>query len=121
MYEYIKSEVEKAVPEAINKRHIIHRNPELSFHEFNTSSLVCETLSELGIEFQSGLAGTGVLGIINGLKHEDNSKTVLIRADIDALPVNEDSGLPFVPKKKMLCTLAGMIFILQYCFAVHRF
>ena len=80
MYEYIKSEVEKAVPEAINKRHIIHRNPELSFHEFNTSSLVCETLSELGIEFQSGLAGTGVLGIINGLKHEDNSKTVLIRA-----------------------------------------
>lgn len=107
MYEYIKSEVEKAVPAAINKRHIIHRNPELSFHEFNTSSLVCETLSELGIEFQSGLAGTGVLGIINGLKHEDNSKTVLIRADMDALPVNEDSGLPFSSEKENVMHACG--------------
>lgn len=107
MYKYIKSEVEKAVPAAINKRHIIHRNPELSFHEFNTSSLVCETLSELGIEFQSGLAGTGVLGIINGLKHEDNSKTVLIRADMDALPVNEDSGLPFSSEKENVMHACG--------------
>lgn len=107
MHEYIKSEVDKALSAAINKRHIIHQNPELSFQEYNTSDLVCKTLSELGIEFQSGIAGTGVLGIIKGLKQSENAKTVLLRADMDALPINEDSGLPFSSENENVMHACG--------------
>ena len=61
MIDIIKAEVERALPKAIELRHKIHRSPELSFEEFETSKTVCGLLEELGIEYKAGIAGTGVL------------------------------------------------------------
>src|SRR6476646_5436837 len=69
----------------------IHAHPELSFQETKTASLVASKLKELGYEVLEGVGRTGVIGILrNG-----EGKTVLARADMDALPVRENTGLPY--------------------------
>ncbi len=108
MIDIIKAEVERALPKAIELRHKIHRSPELSFEEFETSKTVCGLLEELGIEYKAGIAGTGVLGIIRGEKHcGGKSKTVLIRGDMDALPVCENSGVGFASEKRGVMHACG--------------
>lgn len=68
-----------------------HRNPELSFKETQTASRIAEELRELGVEVTEGVGGTGVVGMIeNG-----PGPTVLVRADMDGLPILEDSGLSY--------------------------
>jgi amidohydrolase len=66
--------------------------PELAYEEHHTSQLIQETLASLGIPYTSGLAGTGVIGIIEG---PIAGKTVMLRADMDALPVQENTGLEY--------------------------
>ncbi|MBU1232566.1 MAG: amidohydrolase [Proteobacteria bacterium] len=73
-------------------RQHLHQNPELAFQEFKTAAYVCEKLSELGIRSQPGMAGTGVLAEIGTAK---NDRIVGLRADMDALPIKEKTGLPF--------------------------
>jgi amidohydrolase len=73
---------------AIAIRRDIHRNPELGFEEHRTSALVERELDELGIEHRR-VAGTGVVGIIRGALP---GRTAALRADMDALPIDEDSG-----------------------------
>jgi amidohydrolase len=73
-------------------RRDIHANPELSNREFRTSALVAEHLRELGLEVRTGIAHTGVAAILKGGKP---GPTVALRADMDALPVAEQTGLPF--------------------------
>lgn len=73
--------------EITNIRRHLHANPELSFKEFNTSALVQQTLQSFGIRFKTGMAGTGVVAEIHG--HKDNGRIVTLRADMDALPINE--------------------------------
>lgn len=69
-------------------RHYLHENPELSFQEFNTSRLIKETLSELNIPMRKGITGTSVLGEVDsGIP----GPTILLRADMDALPVQEEN------------------------------
>jgi hippurate hydrolase len=69
----------------------LHRHPELSYQEHRTSALVADRLAHFGFEVTNGLGGTGVVGILrNG-----DGPTVLLRADMDALPVKEDTGLPY--------------------------
>ena len=68
----------------------LHANPELSFCETATAAIAAAKLDELGYEVQQNLGGTGVVGI---LKNGDG-QTVLARADMDALPVKENTGLP---------------------------
>ncbi len=84
--------IEEVLPQIVDIRHTIHANPELSNREFETSKLVAEHLRELGIEVETGIAHTGVIGILKGGKP---GPLVAIRADMDALPVTEDTGLPF--------------------------
>ncbi len=79
-------------PKVIEWRHHIHQNPELSNREFNTSTYVAEHLKSLGIEVQTGVAHTGVVGILKGNKP---GKVVALRADMDALPVTERNDLPY--------------------------
>src|SRR5437016_4866624 len=67
-------------------RRDIHRHPELCFEEQRTSDVVAQKLTEWGIPVIRGLAGTGVLGII---KNGNSSRAVGLRADMDALPVQE--------------------------------
>lgn len=76
----------------IEWRRDIHQNPELSNREFKTAEKIAEHLKSLGIEVQTGVAHTGVVGILKGKK---NGKTIALRADIDALPVLERNDLPF--------------------------
>src|SRR5690606_5984963 len=73
------------------RRHL-HRHPELSFEEFNTSAFVKERLDQLGIPYQE-IAGTGVVGIVKGDKPSEH--VIALRADMDALPITEVEGRPY--------------------------
>lgn len=73
-------------------RRDIHQNPELSNREFETSKKIADHLRSLGIEVQTGVAHTGVVGLLEGKK---SGKVIALRADMDALPVTERNDLPF--------------------------
>lgn len=102
----IKETVGKILPEIVQFRHKIHENPELSFEEFETADAVCRVLDKYGIEYTRGIAGTGILGIIRGEK-SGAEKTLLIRADMDALPVCEMSGAEFASKNQGVMHACG--------------
>jgi len=87
--ESLFNEVESKV---IEWRHHIHQNPELSNREFKTSEYVAKHLKSLGIEIQTGVAHTGVVGILEG---KMEGKVVALRADMDALPVTERNDLSY--------------------------
>ena len=94
---------EKITEELIQIRRTIHQNPELGFEEFETAKLVSGALDKMGILQRTGVGGTGVVGIIEGASP---GKTVAIRADMDALPIDEQSGVSFaskVPGKMHAC------------------
>lgn len=80
------------INDAIEFRRVLHLNPELSTEEFETSKRIQAKLDEFNIEYQSGFANTGVLGIIKG---DQPGKIIGIRADTDALPITETSGVEF--------------------------
>src|SRR6266545_8378868 len=72
----------------VGDRRAIHRRPELAFHEHETAALVESRLRALGIPVRTGVGGTGVVGLIEGRRP---GRTVLLRADMDALPIDEQS------------------------------
>ena len=78
------------------RRHF-HQYPELSNREVKTAALVAEHLKKLGIEVQTGIAKTGVIGL---LKSGKPGPVIALRADMDALPVTERNSLPFASKEK---------------------
>jgi amidohydrolase len=73
--------------EVVSWRRHIHAHPELSKMEFETSAFVAARLDEFGIEYQKGIAGTGIVGLIKG--KNPGMKTIALRADMDALPILE--------------------------------
>jgi amidohydrolase len=81
----------------IDWRRDIHQHPELADQEKRTSQRVAEHLRGLGLEVRTGVARTGVVGVLVGGKP---GRTVALRADMDALPVKEPEGLPFASKAK---------------------
>jgi len=81
-----------AMPQVITWRRDFHQNPELSNREVRTSKIVAEELRRMGLEVRTGIAHTGVVGILKGGKP---GPTVALRADMDALPVTEQVDLPF--------------------------
>lgn len=88
----------------IEIRRLIHTNPELGYQEFQTSKLIMDELLKLSIPFESDIAGTGT-GIIATLT-KGRGNTIMLRADMDALPINEDTGLLFkskIPNKMHAC------------------
>jgi amidohydrolase len=89
--------------ELVARRRDFHRHPELGFEENRTAGIVANELQTLGLEVQTGVGKTGVVGILEG-SHE--GPTVLVRADMDALPVNELNQLDYastVPGKMHAC------------------
>jgi len=84
--------VERFSAESIRQRQDIHRNPELSNRETRTAELVAAHLLGLGMEVKTGIAHTGVVGILKGGRP---GRTIAVRADMDALPVTEQTDLPF--------------------------
>lgn len=85
-------------------RHQIHGNPELGLQEFKTSALVAEKLRQWGYEVEQGLATTGVVAT---LKVGDGEKSIGLRADMDALPIYENSGKPWASKHPGLMHTCG--------------
>ena len=81
--------------EMIETRRHLHQHPELSYVEFETSKYIQEQLTRIGIPF-TVMANTGVVGIIKG-KNPDN-KIIALRADIDALPIQEANDIPYKSK-----------------------
>mgnify|MGYP002632664906 CR=1 FL=1 len=99
----IDRRTDKITQEVIAIRRAIHENPELGFEEHETAARVAKLLTEQGIPFQTGIGGTGVVGMIEGVAP---GPTVAIRADMDALPMDEESGVPFAsntPGKMHAC------------------
>jgi amidohydrolase len=88
----IDAAAKNVMPQVIEWRRFIHQHPELSNREFNTSKLVAEKLKEFGIEVRTGIAHTGVVGILKGGKP---GPVIGLRADMDALPVTERTDVPF--------------------------
>ncbi len=85
-------EVKTIEPEIIRTRRRVHQNPELSYHERATAKLVAQKLRLFGIDVREEIGGTGVLGLLKGGRP---GKVVGLRADMDALPVEEKSGVDF--------------------------
>jgi amidohydrolase len=94
----IKSLSKQYHQEIIDIRRQIHQNPELAFEEYNTAELVSKKLTEYGIDYQRGIAKTGVVGLIKG-KNPD-SYVIGLRADMDALPILEANTHDFVSKNE---------------------
>jgi amidohydrolase len=88
----------------IEWRRDFHMYPEVGFKEFRTSKRVLEELNRLNIETTSGIAGTGVVGLIKGRK---KGKTIALRADMDALPITEENNVPYRSKNKGVMHACG--------------
>ena len=82
-------------PKLVEWRRDLHRHPELGTHEVRTAKLVADQLRALGLQPRTGIASTGVTAILKGGKP---GPRIAIRADMDALPVTEQTGLPFASK-----------------------
>jgi amidohydrolase len=93
----IDKQAKEIEPRMIEWRRNFHQNPELSNREFKTAAKIAEHLKALGIEVQTGVAHTGVVGI---LKAPKPGPVIALRADMDALPVTERNSLPFASKAK---------------------
>ena len=89
----IKDKATSYKEEVIDIRRYLHQNPELSFKEYNTSKFVCSKLDEYGIEYESGIVETGVVGLIKGNNAE--SRVIALRADLDALPIFEENEVSY--------------------------
>ena len=83
---------DKIIEKVIAWRRDIHENPELSQHEERTSGLVAGVLESLGLEVIHNVGGFGVVGLLRG---KIPGKTIALRADMDALPLTEATGLDF--------------------------
>ncbi len=88
----IDAEIERIQDEIIQIRRFLHMNPELSNREFETSRLVASKLESLGLETRTGIAKTGVKAVLRGAQP---GAAVAVRGDLDALPVQEMTSLPF--------------------------
>ena len=90
-----RDSVEEILPGVIADRRHLHEHPELGFEEVETSRFVAQRLQSLGVEdIRTGIAKTGVTGLIRG--SQGPGKTVLLRADMDALPILEENDVPYV-------------------------
>jgi len=97
----LKQELDEQLDPLMSKviawRHNLHQNPELSNREYKTSKKVATHLRSLGIKVETKIAYTGVVGLIEGGLP---GPTIALRADMDALPVEEKTGLPFASKER---------------------
>ena len=92
MKEFVKSITSPYEKELIETRRYLHRHPELSFQETDTAAYIRSTLNALGVPLMEGISGTSTVAVIKG---EKTGPCIAFRADIDALPVEEENDLPF--------------------------
>jgi amidohydrolase len=92
-------------PELVTIRRHLHKHPELSFQEFNTSKFIAARLSEAGIAFKSGYVKTGIVATIQG--KNPGKRTILVRGDMDALPIEEANEVPYRSTNKGVMHACG--------------
>lgn len=112
MTDFVIPEIKASEDEMIAIRHYLHANPELSLEEFKTSDLVAKQLESWGYKVTRGIGTTGVVG---SLEKGDSNKSIGLRADMDALPIFEETNLPWassVPGKMHACGHDGHTTIL---------
>ena len=102
--EEIKGLAKKYAPEFIEVRHYLHANPELSYEEYETSKFIQQKLKEFGIPFEIK-AVTGVVGLIEGKNPQ--SRTIALRGDMDALPIQEENNISYKSTKEGLMHACG--------------
>lgn len=91
----IRQEVDELLPGIIADRRHLHESPELGFQEFKTAEFVRQRLEQLGVEdIRTGIGGTGVTGLVKGTA-EGSGRNVLVRADMDALPILEENEVDY--------------------------
>ncbi|HLT63433.1 MAG TPA: amidohydrolase, partial [Pseudohongiella sp.] len=88
----IITELVHLAPQMTDWRKTIHRHPELAFNEHHTSALVAEQLKAAGLDPVQGVGGTGVVALIKG---REPGPVIALRADMDALPMNDETGQPY--------------------------
>ena len=88
----LKELIQKYLPQILEHRRHIHAHPELTGQEKETAAYIAETLRAMGLKPVEGVGGYGVVALIEG---RGPGKCVGLRADIDALPLTECTGLPF--------------------------
>ncbi len=93
--EHLKSEIDERVPDLVAMRRDLHEHPELAFEELRTSGIVAQRLRSLGLEVQTGIAKTGVVGLLRGEASAETAKTIALRADMDALPIHELNDIDY--------------------------
>ena len=99
----IDATVDQITPGLVALRRKLHQHPELAFEEHATAALIAHYLRQAGLEVRTGIGGTGVVGILDGATA---GRRIGVRADIDALPITEQSGVPFlsqVPGRMHAC------------------
>ena len=100
----IKAISKKIFQKLVKLRREFHQYPELFFNEFRTSERVAKELRKLRIPTKTGIAKTGVVGVLTGRKR---GKTVALRADMDALPIEEQTGFPYKSRNKGVMHACG--------------
>ncbi|KHE92043.1 MAG: amidohydrolase [Candidatus Scalindua rubra] len=104
MRDTIHNEVRKIIEKAIDLRHRFHEIPERSFEENKTSRLIAQELQQMGLDVEEGIAGTGVAANIKGGLH---GNTIALRADMDALNIEEETSKPYASRHKGLSHSCG--------------
>jgi amidohydrolase len=89
---HLLKRLEELHPEMIETRRDLHMHPELSFQEERTPRVIAERLSSLGLDVRSGVGGRGVVGLLRGGRP---GRTLALRADFDALPIQEENDVPY--------------------------
>lgn len=87
----IKAKANLLLPQIVEMRRRLHMYPELSFQEENTSAWISNQLTQIGIEHKTGIGGHGIVGYIKGI----SPKLIALRADMDALPIQEQNNVPY--------------------------
>jgi len=93
----LKTQIARIAPDMVKVRRTIHQNPEIALKEFDTSALIRKLLKQAGIPALKPFLETDVVAMVKGKKP---GKNVTLRADIDALPLLEKTGLPYASKRK---------------------
>jgi hippurate hydrolase len=102
--EKIRQLAKQYAPDFIAIRHHLHAHPELSYQEFETSAFVRQQLTRTGIPFQL-MAGTGIVGLLKG--RNADSRVIALRADMDALPIEEENDIPYRSKNAGIMHACG--------------
>ncbi len=103
MLEKIKHRIKELESELLEIRRHIHTHPELSFEEVETAKYISAALTRHNIEHKTGIAGTGILAIIN----PEKANRIALRADIDALPILEESGASYASQNRGVMHACG--------------